>query len=143
LQRYVKRIEGSNRIVGLESYLKSIVGNVAANVLGGNIPVFLRQAGSYALIATEIDSKYWSKAATMIPLTQNGGKQLRDITKRYSPFFRARFESNLINAELGQRAASQQIGKTFGKNCLKQNMQHFPFNGWIEQLSLELYKQLN
>jgi hypothetical protein len=114
LNRYLRDVESAQKVTGMEKFVKGILGKTAANVLGMNVPVMMRQVGSYFLIPTEIDMKYWAPAATMVPFSEKG-KELREKIKQYSPLFRARFNSNLIDAELGGNASVQEVGRVFGK----------------------------
>jgi hypothetical protein len=115
LKQYVTDIEGATARLAqtkAEKFAGELVGKAATSALGVNPIVMLRQVGSFPFAITEIEPGYLAQA--MADLVKQSDEIDQQID-RWSPQLRERREGGSLNIELGTRAASNAVGRFFGK----------------------------
>ena len=116
LESYIQRIEdNSMQLDNADKLTQEFINRLDVAILGLNPFVMLKQPVSFALAATEIDSKYLLKAATQLV----NQKLIDEITEN-SPQLRDRFAGK-ISREVGEVASVGGPRKMFtNKNTISQ-----------------------
>lgn len=124
IKQYLRDIEAAQKTDSYSGFINKLIGNAVSATLGANIPVVLRQVGSYFSAGSEIGYDYLAKAAPM-KLSVDDKANIR----KHSPLIRARQDAAFINAELGGTAAQSEIGRVLGQG-----------KNWLEYATFLIHK---